>query len=100
VFFQPAVDIRIANAQVTAVSQTLLKQMPPGATPPLILNYSDHTACTLRRGHDRPTVVVVGITTRKMADARLLEWARLVRARLCHYPRAACQCQATERLPS
>ena len=29
VFFQPNVDIRIANAQVTAVSQTLLKQMPP-----------------------------------------------------------------------
>src|SRR5262245_55251544 len=43
VFFQPAVDIRIANAQVTAVSQTLLKQMPPGATPPLILNYNAST---------------------------------------------------------
>jgi multidrug efflux pump subunit AcrB len=28
VFFQPKVDIRIANAQITAVSQTLLKQMP------------------------------------------------------------------------
>src|SRR5580700_12257535 len=43
VFFQPNVDIRIANAQVTAVSQTLLKQLPPGATPPLILNYSAAT---------------------------------------------------------
>src|SRR5712671_2849619 len=43
VFFQPAVDIRIANSQVTAVSQTLLKQMPPGATPPLILNYNAST---------------------------------------------------------
>ena len=40
VFFQPNVDIRIANAQVTAVSQTLLKQMPAGATAPLILNYN------------------------------------------------------------
>ncbi|MDB5633487.1 MAG: AcrB/AcrD/AcrF family protein, partial [Tardiphaga sp.] len=43
VFFQPNVDIRLANAQVTAVSQTLLKQLPPGATPPLILNDSAST---------------------------------------------------------
>jgi multidrug efflux pump subunit AcrB len=43
IFFQPNVDIRIANAQVTAISQTLLKQLPPGATPPLILNYSAAT---------------------------------------------------------
>src|SRR5258708_5120428 len=43
VFFQPNVDIRIANTQITAVSQTLLKQMPPGATPPLILNYNAST---------------------------------------------------------
>jgi multidrug efflux pump subunit AcrB len=43
IFFQPNVDIRTANAQVTAVSQTILKQLPPGATPPLILNYSAST---------------------------------------------------------
>src|SRR6266853_1915442 len=43
IFFQPNVDIRTANAQVTAISQTLLKQLPPGATPPLILNYSAST---------------------------------------------------------
>src|SRR6201985_2654569 len=39
----PNVDISTANAQVTAISQTLIKQMPPGATPPLILNYSAST---------------------------------------------------------
>src|ERR1700726_2707730 len=43
IFFQPNVDIRTANAQVTAISQTIIKQMPPGATPPLILNYSAST---------------------------------------------------------
>jgi multidrug efflux pump subunit AcrB len=43
VFFQPNVDIRIANTQVTAVSQTVLKQMPPNSTPPLILNYNAST---------------------------------------------------------
>jgi multidrug efflux pump subunit AcrB len=43
IFFQPNVDIRTANAQVTAISQTLIKFMPPGATPPLILNYNAST---------------------------------------------------------
>ena len=43
VFFQPNVDIRIANAQITAISQTQIKQLPPGATPPLILNYNAST---------------------------------------------------------
>jgi multidrug efflux pump subunit AcrB len=43
VFFQPNVDIRIANAQITAVMQTQLKQLPPGTTPPLILNYNAST---------------------------------------------------------
>jgi len=43
IFFQPNVNIQTANAQVTAISQTLLKQLPPGATPPLILNYSAST---------------------------------------------------------
>src|SRR5580693_2528615 len=43
IFFQPNVDIRTANAQVTAISQTLIRSMPPGATPPLILNYTAST---------------------------------------------------------
>src|SRR5476649_2318414 len=43
IFFQPGVNISNANAQVTAISQTQLKQMPPGATPPLILNYNAST---------------------------------------------------------
>src|SRR5712672_1721463 len=63
VFFQPNVDIRIANAQVTAISQTLLKQMPPGATPPLILNYSASTV---------PIIQVAlsgeGLTEQNLAD--------------------------------
>ncbi|MGD0678281.1 MAG: efflux RND transporter permease subunit [Polyangiaceae bacterium] len=40
VFFHPGTKIEMANAQVTAISQTLLKQFPAGATPPLIVNYS------------------------------------------------------------
>src|SRR4029079_16126338 len=48
IFFQANVDIRIANAQVTAISQTLLKQMPPGATPPLMLNYNASTVPSIQ----------------------------------------------------
>jgi len=43
IFFQPNVDIRTATAQVTSISQTVLKQMPPGITPPLIINYNAST---------------------------------------------------------
>ncbi|CAM5409264.1 Multidrug transporter MdtC OS=Afipia felis OX=1035 GN=mdtC_3 PE=4 SV=1 [Afipia felis] len=48
IFFQPNVDIRTANAQVTAIAQTMLKQLPAGATPPLILNYSASTVPILQ----------------------------------------------------
>ena len=43
VFFQPGTDIRTANAQVTAIAQTVLRQMPPNITPPLILNFNAST---------------------------------------------------------
>src|ERR1700722_19495230 len=63
IFFQPTVDIRTANAQVTAISQTMLKQLPPGSTPPLILNY---TASTV------PIIQVAlsgeGLTEQNLAD--------------------------------
>jgi multidrug efflux pump subunit AcrB len=43
IFFQPGADIRIANAQVTAISQAALRQLPAGIQPPLILNYNAST---------------------------------------------------------
>lgn len=48
IFFRPSVDIRTATAQVTSMSQTVLKQMPPGITPPLILNYNASTVPILQ----------------------------------------------------
>ena len=63
IFFQPNVDIRTANAQVTAISQTMIRQLPPGATPPLILNYSASTV---------PIIQVAlsgeGLTEQNLAD--------------------------------
>jgi CzcA family heavy metal efflux pump len=40
IFFQKQVDIAAAMAQVTAASQTVLKLLPPGITPPYVLSYN------------------------------------------------------------
>src|ERR1700752_447949 len=40
VFFQPNASIDRAIAQITASSQTQLRQLPPGTTPPLVIAYS------------------------------------------------------------
>jgi multidrug efflux pump subunit AcrB len=40
IFFQPGTDVAAAQAQIASVSQTVLKQMPAGITPPSILVYS------------------------------------------------------------
>ncbi|MCX5620163.1 efflux RND transporter permease subunit [Bombella pollinis] len=37
IFFQPGTDAAVAQTQITSVSQTVIKQLPTGATPPLIL---------------------------------------------------------------
>ncbi len=54
IFFQPGTDIRTATAQVTSISQTVLKQMPPGITPPQILNYSASTVPILQLAFSSP----------------------------------------------
>src|SRR5439155_5074045 len=48
IFLQPNASLDTANAQVTAVSQTYLRQLPTGAQPPLILNFSASTVPILQ----------------------------------------------------
>src|SRR5881409_580080 len=50
IFFQQGVSPDAGLAQVTAVSQTILKQLPPGTTPPLILEYNASTVPILQYG--------------------------------------------------
>jgi multidrug efflux pump subunit AcrB len=50
VFFQPSVSIDKAIAQITANSQTQLRQLPLGTTPPLIITYSASTVPILQLG--------------------------------------------------
>ncbi|MCY1008173.1 hypothetical protein OV079_21960 [Nannocystis pusilla] len=39
-FLQPDADVASAMAQATAVSQTIVRRMPPGIVPPIILRYT------------------------------------------------------------
>ena len=50
VYFQPGANPSTAVAQLTAVSQTILRQLQPGTTPPLILQYSASTVSILQFG--------------------------------------------------
>ncbi len=80
IFFQPGVDVATANAQVTAVSQTVLKQMPAGTTPPLILNYNASTVPILQLALSGD-----GLSEQNLADLGL----NTVRTRLVTVPGAA-----------
>lgn len=80
IFFQPGVDIAIANAQITAISQTVVRQMPLGTTPPLILNYNASTVPILQLALSGK-----GLSEQALADLAL----NAVRMRLITVPGAA-----------
>src|SRR6201995_653539 len=50
IYLQPNASIDRANAQITAISQTILRQLPPGSLPPLIVNYNASTVPVLQLG--------------------------------------------------
>jgi CzcA family heavy metal efflux pump len=50
IYLQLGSDLATANAQVTAISQTILRQLPPGTLPPLIINYSASSVPILQLG--------------------------------------------------
>ena len=56
IFFQPGVSPEAGVAQVTAVSQTILKSLPPGTTPPLIIEYNASSVPILQYGISSPTL--------------------------------------------
>lgn len=56
VFFHEGASVDAGVAQVTAICQTLLKAMPPGTTPPLILQYSASNVPILQIGLSSKTL--------------------------------------------
>src|SRR6202008_3730469 len=65
VYFHPGVQISTAVAQLTAVSQTILRQLPPGTTPPLIIQYSASTVSILQ----------FGISSQKLSEQQVFDTA-------------------------
>lgn len=67
IFFHPGVNIAVANAQVTAISQLIVRQMPPGTVPPLIVNYNASTVPILQlalsgQGLSEQNLADIGLT--------------------------------------
>jgi multidrug efflux pump subunit AcrB len=80
IFFQPTADIRTANSQVTAISQTLIRLMPTGTTPPLILNYSASTV----------PIIQLALSGRGMSEQTLSDLGtNFIRTQLVTVPGAA-----------
>jgi multidrug efflux pump subunit AcrB len=65
VFFHPGTSIDAAVAQITAVSQSSVKSMPPGTTPPLIIRYSATNVPILQ----------LGVSSRTIAEQSLYDYA-------------------------
>ncbi|MBV8113789.1 MAG: efflux RND transporter permease subunit, partial [Silvibacterium sp.] len=66
IFFQPGVNIANAVAQVTAIAQTQLRQLPQGTTPPLVLQYSASSVPIIQYGLSGP-----GMTEQQLNDLGL-----------------------------
>lgn len=79
VFLQPHASVDAAVAQITAVSQTVTRQMPPGIYPPLIIQYNASSVPILQYSFSSPT----------MSEAQLFDaTANLVRVGLVSVPGA------------
>jgi multidrug efflux pump subunit AcrB len=75
--FQPYVKIEMALTQATAVSQTILRRMPSGTTPPLIVQTSPSSV---------PILQLV-VSSDSMTDGQLYDYARLaLRAQIQSIP--------------
>jgi multidrug efflux pump subunit AcrB len=64
IFFQPNANIQTALAQTTAISQTFLRQLPPGTTPPLVIIYSASTV----------PVMQIGLTSDRLSEQQLFDY--------------------------
>jgi len=80
IFFQPGTDVAAAEAQVTATSQTVLKQLPAGITPPQVLSYNASSV----------PVLALQVSSDQMTGPELNDLAtNLIRPALVSVPGAA-----------
>jgi len=80
VFFQPHANIQTALAQTAAISQTFLRFLPPGTTPPLVIIYSASTV----------PVIQIGLTSDTLSEQQLFDQGNnFIRTQLATVPGAA-----------
>jgi CzcA family heavy metal efflux pump len=80
VFFQPGANIQTSLAQATAISQTFLRFLPPGTTPPLVIIYSASTV----------PVIQIGLTSDTLSEQQLFDFGNyFIRTQLATVPGAA-----------
>jgi CzcA family heavy metal efflux pump len=80
VYFQTGANIATAIAQITAISSTAVRSMPPGTTPPLVITYSASTVPIMQLG-----IQGTGMTEQELNDIAV----NFVRNRLATIPGAA-----------
>src|ERR1700751_4580711 len=56
VFFRPGTNVQGAISQITAISQTAVRSMPAGTTPPLVISYSASTTPVIQLGLSSKTL--------------------------------------------
>ena len=66
IFFHQGVQVANAVAQTTAVSQTILRSLPPGSTPPLVITYNASTVPILQLALSGP-----GLSEQQLGDIGL-----------------------------
>lgn len=70
IFLQPNANLQTGIAQVAAVSQSVLRQLPPGVTPPLVLSYSASTVPILQLALSSPSLAEQQLNDLAMTGAR------------------------------
>jgi CzcA family heavy metal efflux pump len=64
IYFQPTANVQVALAQTTAIAQTILRQLPPGTTPPLVAIFSASTVA----------VIQIGLTSDSLSEQQLFDF--------------------------
>jgi CzcA family heavy metal efflux pump len=63
IYFQPTANLQMAIAQVTAISQQMVRQLPPGTQPPLIIVYSASTV----------PIIQIGVSSKSIPEQELAD---------------------------
>jgi len=80
IYFQPGANVQTALAQTTAISQTFIRFLPPGTTPPLVIIYSASTV----------PVIQIGLTSDALSEQEIFDYGNnFIRTQISTVPGAS-----------